>query len=74
MLGAAGTAYAIAAFFLKPAPPRGIGMRCVSLDVYSYAQVRVTGASVTVQLKDLDGRAVRDISGEPCAPVVIRRR
>jgi alkaline phosphatase D len=74
VLGAAGTASAIAAFFLKPAPPRGIGMRCVSLDVYSYAQVRVTAASVTVRLKDLNGRPVTDISGSPCAPVVIPRR
>jgi alkaline phosphatase D len=74
LLGSPGTGSAIAAFFLKPPPPRGIGMRCVSLDVYSYAQVRVTSSRVTITLKDMNGGTVTDISGEPCAPVVVARR
>ena len=73
-LGATGVGQAIGALFLKPPLPRGIGMRCVALDVYSYAQVRVTSSQVTVNLKDASGQAVTDVSGEPCAPVVLSRR
>ena len=74
LLGATGVGQAIGALFLKPAPPRGIGMQCVALDVYSYAQVRVTSTQLTVTLKDMNGERVTDSSGEPCAPVVVTAR
>lgn len=57
--------------FLKPPPPRGIGMRCVALDVYSYAQVEATPSRLTVTLKDLQGQPVVDVTGRPCPPVVV---
>jgi alkaline phosphatase D len=74
VLGRPGIGELVGAVFFKPQPPVGLGLRCVSLDTYSYAQVTVTGARLTVRLKDLRGRPVRDVLGTPCAPVVIRRQ
>ena len=74
VLGRPGIGELVGAVFFKPRPPAGLGLSCVSLDTYSYAQVTVTGARLTVRLKDLRGRPVRDVLGTPCAPVVIRRR
>jgi alkaline phosphatase D len=73
-LGATGVSQAIAAFFFKPPPPRGIGMRCAALDVYSYAEVSVTANELRVEAKDADGNLVRDVDGTPCAPVVVTAR
>jgi len=42
----------ISGLFFKPAPPRGVGMRCVSPDVYSYSEVSVTSSTLTVTPKD----------------------
>ena len=64
----------ISGLFFKPAPPRGVGMRCVSPDVYSYAEVSVTSSTLTVTPKDATGRIVTDITGQPCTPVVIQAR
>ncbi len=68
---APGTGLLVGLLFLKPPPPRGIGMRCVALDVYSYAQVEATPSRLTVTLKDLHGRPVVDATGRPCPPVTI---
>ena len=57
VLGRPGIGELVGAVFFKPQPPVGLGLRCVSLDTYSYAQVTVTGARLTVRLKDLRGRA-----------------
>jgi alkaline phosphatase D len=73
-LGAPGTADAVYAFFLKPPPPQGLGMRCAALDTYSYAQVTVTARTFTVRLKDARGQAVREATGAACAPLVLRAR
>jgi alkaline phosphatase D len=70
-LGVKGAGRLVALLFLKPAPPRGIGMRCAAVDVYSYAQVEATPARLTVTLKDLHGHAVRDVTGKPCPPIVV---
>jgi alkaline phosphatase D len=70
-LGSAGSGHAVAALFLKPAPPRGIGLRCAAIDVYSYAQVRVTSTALTITPKDQDGRLVREPGGTPCGPFVV---
>ena len=39
MLGRPGIGELVGAVFFKPQPPVGLGLRCVSLDTYSYAQV-----------------------------------
>ena len=73
-LGSPGAGTAIGALFFKPPPPQGMGMRCAALDVYSYAQVTVTARTFTVALKDARGRPVREATGVPCAPLVLRAR
>jgi phosphodiesterase/alkaline phosphatase D-like protein len=73
-LGATGVGQAVAAFFYKPPPPSGIGMRCAAIDVYSYAEVRVTATELHVEAKDAEGNPVRDVDGTPCAPVVLTAR
>jgi phosphodiesterase/alkaline phosphatase D-like protein len=74
VIGVPGTGRIVSSLLLKPAPPRGIGMRCVAPDVFSYAEVDVTRTRLTVTLKDSRGRAVQDVSGSPCAPVVVEAR
>jgi hypothetical protein len=72
VLGTTGTGSVLNALFFKPAPPRGIGMRCASSDVYSYAQVRVTSNELTITPKDANGRLVTELGGAPCGPFTIR--
>ena len=74
VLGRPGIGELVGAVFFKPQPPVGLGLSCVSLDTYSYAEVTVTAAWVTVRLEDLNGRPVRDVLGAPCAPVVIAKK
>ena len=71
VVGAPGTGRLVSLLFLKPLPPRGIGMRCVAPDVYSYAEVEATPTRLTVTLKDMHGRRVVDASGAPCPRVVL---
>ena len=73
-LGRTGMGTAIASLFYKPAPPRGVGMACASGDVYSYAEVKVTGVSVTVTPKDAAGAIVREATGGACGPYVFKSR
>ena len=73
-LGRPGMGSAITALFYKPEPPRGVGMACASADVYSYAEVKVTGASITVTPKDLAGKLVREETGGACGPFVFRTK
>ena len=73
-LGRPGMGSAIVALFYKPAPPRGVGMACASGNVYSYASVRVTGATLTVTPRDSAGKLVREETGVPCGPFVFRAR
>jgi alkaline phosphatase D len=73
-LGRPGMGSAIAALFYKPQPPRGVGMACASADVYSYASVRVTGTTLTVTPKDLNGRLVREETGGVCGPFTFRAK
>ena len=37
--GTPGVGDAITSLFLKPAPPRGVGLTCTATDVYSYSEV-----------------------------------
>jgi phosphodiesterase/alkaline phosphatase D-like protein len=73
-LGAPGTAVFVGGLFLKPPPPRGLGLACAALDTYGYAEVEVTATALTVTPKDIAGRRVRDVNGTPCAPLVVRAR
>ena len=74
VLGRPGIGELVGAVFFKPQPPVGLGLTCVSLDTYSYAEVTVAASRLTVRLKDLRGKPVRDILGAPCAPVVVAAR
>ena len=74
LLGTPGGGTAIASLFFKPEPPNGLGMRCAAIDVPSYAQVTVTRRTLTVAPRDARGRPVREATGRPCAPLVLRAR
>ena len=73
-LGQKGLGSAIVALFYKPAPPTGVGMPCASGNVYSYAEVKVTGAAITVTPKDGSGRLVREETGAACGPFTFNAR
>jgi alkaline phosphatase D len=73
-LGRSGMGSAIVALFYKPQPPRGVGMNCASANVYSYAEVKVTGAAITVTPKDAAGQVVREETGGVCGPFVFKTR
>jgi phosphodiesterase/alkaline phosphatase D-like protein len=73
-LGRPGMGSAITALFYKPQPPRGVGMACASADVYSYATVRVTGTTLTVTPKDMNGKLVHEETGGACGPFTFRAR
>jgi alkaline phosphatase D len=66
-----GSGILISGLFLKPAPPRGVGMSCVAPDVFSYAEVSVTSSTLTVTSKDTGGHVITDVTGQPCPPVVV---
>jgi alkaline phosphatase D len=54
-------------FFFDPPPPNGVGMSCSNVDVYSYAEVSVTGKAMRITAKDVAGHVVKDQSdGTPC--------
>ena len=67
-------------FFLKPQPPNGVGMQCAATDQFSYAEVTVTKSRAEVDLLDTGRQpgartpADRDVPGDPCSQIVIRRR
>ena len=46
-------------------------MRCAQIDAYSYAQVSVTGARLTITPKGIDGKPLRDFGGGPCGPFAL---
>ena len=71
-LGAPGFGAIVTGAFFKPAPPRGLGLRCAQTDQYGYAQVTVTSATLTVQPRTASGGVVLDASGGPCAALVVR--
>jgi phosphodiesterase/alkaline phosphatase D-like protein len=71
-LGAPGSGAVVTGAFFKPDPPRGLGLRCAQTDQYGYAQVTVTGATLRVAPRTSAGAPVRDATGVPCAPLVVR--
>jgi alkaline phosphatase D len=73
-LGTTGTGPLLEALLFRPAPPRGLGMRCAVTNVYGYAQVRVTATELTITPKDASGRPLRELSGNPCGSFTIPAR
>jgi alkaline phosphatase D len=73
-VGISGAGNAVGRLFFKPPPPAGVGMRCVALDVYSYAEVKVKRSDLTITPKDLNGKLVRQPDGKRCGPFRVRRR
>ena len=71
-LGAPGFGAVVTGAFFKPSPPNGLGLRCAQTDTYGYAQVTVTGTTLTVAPRTWAGRPVRDVTGMPCTPLVVR--
>ena len=51
--------------FLKQAPPNGPGMKCANGNRFSYAQVTVRAKSLTVTLKDVDGKTIVEEGDNP---------
>jgi phosphodiesterase/alkaline phosphatase D-like protein len=75
-VGSPAAAGQIRALFFNPPPPTGVGMQCSGLDQFSYAEVAVASGSLTVQLKDSEGKPVQNTAdrnkpAEPCATIVI---
>jgi phosphodiesterase/alkaline phosphatase D-like protein len=73
-LGRPGTADLVRGAFFKPPPPDGIGMKCAALDVYSYAQIKVTAKRFRLALKDLNGRTVKESDGRRCGPYTLKAK
>ena len=71
-VGQRGTGDFVTSLFLKPAPPRGIGMLCAATDVDSYVEVRVTATTLTVTPKDAAGAPVHEKTGGRCGPLVLQ--
>jgi alkaline phosphatase D len=72
-VGIAGAGEAIGRLFFKPPPPAGVGMKCSALDVYSYAEVKVTSRRLTITPKDSTGNPVLEPTGARCGPFVVKR-
>jgi phosphodiesterase/alkaline phosphatase D-like protein len=70
--GTPGLGDLVTSLFLKPEPPRGLGLRCAATDVDSYAEVRVSAVTLTVTPKDSSGRPVHEKTGARCGPLVLR--
>ena len=70
-VGQRGTGDFVTSLFLKPAPPRGIGMLCAATDVDSYVEVRVTATTLTVTPKNAAGTLVHEKTGGPCGPLAL---
>ncbi len=73
-IGAKGTGALVTSVFLKPPPPRGIGMACAATDVFSYSEVVVTPTRLTVTPKTASGGRVEEQTGAACAPLVVAAR
>jgi len=71
-LGSPGFGAVVTGAFFKPQPPNGLGLRCAQTDTYGYAEVIVTATTLRVAPKNATGGPVRDATGGPCAPLVVR--
>jgi phosphodiesterase/alkaline phosphatase D-like protein len=70
--GQSGNGKLVSQFFFKPQPPNGMGMKCAQGGENSYAEVTVTGTSLTVAYKDENGNILLDVNGSsPCGPYVL---
>jgi alkaline phosphatase D len=73
-LGRPGTANLVRGAFFKPPPPNGIGMKCVAMDVYSYAEIKVDAKRLRIAFKDLDGKPVKEPDGRTCGPFTLKTK
>jgi Phosphodiesterase/alkaline phosphatase D len=71
-VGSPGTGSLITALFLKPQPPKGIGMQCAATDVFSYVHVRVTSTTLTFIPRDGSGQPVTEAGNQPCGPFTLQ--
>jgi hypothetical protein len=72
--GRAGNGELLSKVFFSPPPQQGVGMFCAQGSQPSYAEVSVTGRSLTVAYKKADGSTVTDVDGTtPCGPYVLTR-
>ena len=69
-----GNGAVVTALFFKPQPPRGVGFPCANTDTFSYVQVHVTSASLTLTPKDSQGTLLQDAGLGPCGPFTIPAR
>jgi alkaline phosphatase D len=69
--GQPGSGTALRGAFFKPPPPNGVGMQCAVIDKFSYGQVTVTDARLTIVPKDISGKPLTEPEGNRCGPVVI---
>jgi alkaline phosphatase D len=73
-LGSPGSGDLITRAFLKPPPPNGIGMTCANPNVYSFGEVTVTSKTLKIDLRDLNGAAIKDINGGACGPFTLQAK
>jgi phosphodiesterase/alkaline phosphatase D-like protein len=72
--GREGNGELLSRVFFAPQPQAGVGMECSQGGQPSYAQVTVTGQTLTVAYKKADGSNVVDTDGTtPCGPYVLTR-
>lgn len=71
-LGSVGSGDFVTSLFLKPALPRGLGLRCAATDTYGYSQVTATATTLTVAPKAAAGGPVKEKTGATCEPLVLR--
>jgi phosphodiesterase/alkaline phosphatase D-like protein len=72
--GRAGNGELLSKVFFNPQPQTGVGMACSQGSQPSYAEVTVTGPTLTVNYKKADGSPVIDTDGTtPCGPYVMTR-
>jgi phosphodiesterase/alkaline phosphatase D-like protein len=70
--GQEGSGELLSQVFFKPQPQAGVGMACAQGNQNSYAEVTVTGGSLTVEYKKDDGSPVVDADGTTqCGPYVL---
>jgi alkaline phosphatase D len=72
--GREGNGELLSRVFFNPQPQQGVGMDCSQGGQPSYAQVTVSGDTLTVAYRKANGSNVIDTDGEtPCGPYVLTR-
>jgi alkaline phosphatase D len=69
--GKQGSGAAVAAAFLKPQPPNGVGMKCYQTNAFSYTEVHVSGRKLVLRPKDENGKGLKNPDGSACGPFTL---